>query len=46
VDYQRYSNQLKEAVLNKLSQSSLGVRKFVEQESLTSQTCIVGDNPV
>jgi transposase-like protein len=34
VDYQRYSIQFKEAILNKLSQSGLSVRKFAEQEGI------------
>ena len=36
--YQRHSNQFKEAVLNKLSQSGLSVRKFAEQESINLST--------
>jgi len=34
VDYQRYSNQFKEAILNKLSQSGLLLRKFSAQEGI------------
>lgn len=36
--YQRHSSQFKEAVLNKLSQSGLSVRKFAEQESINLST--------
>jgi transposase len=38
VHYQRYSNQFKEAILNKLSQSGLSVRKFAEQEGINLST--------
>jgi transposase-like protein len=38
VDYQRYSSQFKEAILNKLSQSSLSVRKFAVQEGINIST--------
>jgi transposase-like protein len=38
VHYQRHSSQFKEAVLNKLSQSGLSVRKFAEQESINLST--------
>jgi len=38
VDYQRYSSQFKEAVLTKLSQSDLSVRKFAEQEGINLST--------
>jgi transposase len=38
VDYQRYSSQFKEAILNKLSQSDLSVRKFAEQEGIKLST--------
>jgi hypothetical protein len=38
VDYQRYSNQFKEAILNKLSQSDLSVRKFAESEDINLST--------
>jgi hypothetical protein len=36
VDYQRYSSKFKEAILNKISQCDLSVRKFAE---LTSRPC-------
>ena len=36
--YQRHSNQFKEAILNKLSQSGLSVRKFAEQEGINLST--------
>lgn len=36
--YQRHSSQFKEAILNKLSQSSLSVRKFAEQERINLST--------
>jgi transposase-like protein len=38
VDYQRYSSQFKEAILNKLSQSGLSVRKFSKQEGINTST--------
>jgi transposase-like protein len=38
VHYQRHSSQFKEAILNKLSQSGLSVRKFAEQESINIST--------
>jgi len=38
VDHQRYSSQFKEAILNKLSQSGLSVRKFAEQEGINLST--------
>jgi transposase len=38
VDYQRYSSQFKVAILTKLSQSGLSVRKFVELESINLLT--------
>jgi len=38
VDYQRYSNQFKEAILTKLSQSGLSVRKFATQEGIKLST--------
>jgi len=38
VDYQRYSSQFKETILNKLSQSGLSVRKFAEQEGIKLST--------
>ena len=38
MDYQRYSIQFKEAILNKLSQSGLSVRKFAEQEGINLST--------
>jgi transposase len=38
VDYQRYSSQFKEAILTKLSQSDLSVRKFAEQEGINLST--------
>ncbi len=38
MDYQRYSSQFKEAILNKLSQSGLSVRKFAEQEGINTST--------
>ena len=38
MDYQRYSSQFKEAILNKLSQSGLSVRKFAEQEGINLST--------
>jgi transposase len=38
VDYQRYSSKFKEAILNKLSQSDLSVRKFAAQESINLST--------
>ena len=36
--YQRHSSQFKEAILNKLSQSGLSVRKFSEQEGINLST--------
>jgi transposase len=36
--YQRHSSQFKEAVLNKLSQSGLSVKKFSEQECINLST--------
>ena len=36
--YQRHSSQFKEAILNKLSQSGLSVRKFAEQEGINIST--------
>ena len=36
--YQRHSSQFKEAILNKLSQSGLSVRKFAEQEGINLST--------
>ena len=38
MDYQRYSSQFKKAILNKLSQSGLSVRKFAEQEGINIST--------
>jgi len=38
VHYQRHSSQFKEAILNKLSESGLSVRKFAEQESINLST--------
>ena len=38
MDYQRYSSQFKEAILNKLSQSRLSVRKFATQEGINIST--------
>lgn len=38
MDYQRYSRSFKEAILNKLSQSGLSVRKFAEQEGINLST--------
>ena len=38
MDYQRYSSQFKEAILTKLSQSGLSVRKFAEQEGINLST--------
>jgi transposase-like protein len=38
VHYQRHSNQFKESILNKLSQSGLSVRKFAEQEGINLST--------
>jgi transposase len=38
VDYQRYSSQFKEAILTKLSQSGLSVRKFAVQEGINIST--------
>ncbi|MFQ3210461.1 MAG: transposase, partial [Colwellia sp.] len=38
MDYQRYSSQFKVAILTKLSQSGLSVRKFVELESINLLT--------
>jgi len=38
VDYQRYSSQFKEAILNKLSQSGLSARKFAVQEGINIST--------
>jgi transposase len=38
VDHQRHSSQFKEAILNKLSQSGLSVRKFAEQEGINLST--------
>lgn len=36
--YQKHSNQFKEAVLNKLSQSDLSVSQFVQQEGINIST--------
>ena len=36
--YQRYSSQFKEAILNKLSETDLSVRKFAEQEGINLST--------
>ena len=36
--YERYSSQFIEAILNKLSKSSLSVRKFAEQEGINLST--------
>ena len=36
--YQRYSSQFKEAILNKLSETGLSVRKFAEQEGINLST--------
>ncbi|MFT5840152.1 MAG: transposase [Flavobacteriales bacterium] len=38
MDYQRYSSKFKAAILNKLSQSGLSVRKFSEQEGINLST--------
>jgi transposase len=38
VNYQRHSSQFKEAILNKLSQSGLSVRKFAEQDGINLST--------
>jgi transposase-like protein len=38
VHYQRYSSQFKKAILNKLSQSGLSVRKFAKQEGINLST--------
>jgi len=38
VNYQRYSSQFKEAILTKLSQSGLSVRKFSAQEGINLST--------
>ena len=38
MDYQRYSSQFKEAILNKLTQSGLSVRKFAQQEGINIST--------
>ena len=38
MDYQRYSSQFKEAILTKLSQSDLSVRKFAAQEGIKLST--------
>jgi transposase len=38
VDYQRYSSQFKEAILNKLSQSGLSLRKIAAQEVIKIST--------
>jgi transposase len=38
VNYQRYSSQFKEAILNKLNQSGLSVRRFAEQEGINLST--------
>lgn len=38
MDYQRSSSQFKEAILTKLSQSGLSVRKFAEQEGINLST--------
>jgi transposase-like protein len=38
VDYQRSSSQFKAAILTKLSQSGLSVRKFAEQERINLST--------
>mgnify|MGYP006124976697 CR=1 FL=1 len=36
--YQRHSSQFKEAILNKLNQSGLSVRKFAQQEAINLST--------
>lgn len=36
--YQRHSSQFKKAILNKLSQSGLSIRKFAEQEGINLST--------
>ena len=38
MNYQRHSSQFKEAILNKLSQSGLSVRKFAAQEGINTST--------
>jgi transposase-like protein len=38
VHYQRHSSQFKEAILNKLNQSGLSVRKFAQQEAINLST--------
>jgi transposase-like protein len=38
VHYQRHSSQFKEAILNKLNQSCLSVRKFAQQEAINLST--------
>ena len=38
MNYQRYSSQFKEAILSKLSQSGLSVRKFAMQEGINIST--------
>lgn len=38
MNYQRYSSQFKEAILTKLSQSGLSVRKFSAQEGINLST--------
>lgn len=38
MDYQRYSSQFKEAILNKLSKSGLSIRKFAAQEIINLST--------
>nr|WP_310733145.1 helix-turn-helix domain-containing protein [Colwellia sp. MB02u-10] len=38
MDYQRSSSQFKAAILTKLSQSGLSVRKFAEQEGINLST--------
>jgi transposase len=38
VHYQRHSSQFKEAILNKLIESGLSVKKFAEQEGINLST--------
>lgn len=38
MDYERYSSQFKEVILNKLTQSGLSVRKFAQQEGINIST--------
>jgi len=45
MDYQRYSIQFKEPILNKLSQSDLSVRKFAEQECINLSTLYSWQKP-